>query len=354
MFNRETLNKVLVTGHEGYIGAVMVPVLRNAGYQVVGLDTGYFEGCNFGTYSIDVPTLRKDIRDLTASDLTGFDAVIHLAALSNDPLGDLRPEWTDEINYRASVRLATLAREAGVKRFLYASSCSLYGAAEDEVVTEKTPLRPLTPYALSKARAEETISRLANRHFSPVFLRNATAYGLSPRLRIDLVLNNLVGWAFTTGRVHLFSDGKAWRPLVHVSDIARAFLAVLSAPRKAIHNQVFNVGVPGENYQIRELALIVCETIPSCEVEFSGEAASDPRNYRVDFSKIVHTLPEFKPKWNVRWGAAELFDAFLRAAFTYDDFQGSRYCRLAHLNQLLASGRLDETLRWRERAAAVA
>ncbi|MGH7349472.1 MAG: NAD-dependent epimerase/dehydratase family protein, partial [Candidatus Rokuibacteriota bacterium] len=277
--------RVLVTGHNGYIGSVMVPILQAAGHEVVGLDSFFFEDCSLLQEDHRVPALRKDLRDVRPWDLDGFGAVAHLAALCNDPLGDLHPEWTYDINHKASVQLASMARAAGVARFLHASSCSMYGAAGgDDLLSEEAPLRPLTPYAISKVRTEEDVSKLADRSFSPVFMRNATAYGLSPRLRADVVLNNLVCWAHTTGRIRIMSDGTPWRPIVHVQDIARAFAAALSAPREAIHNQAFNVGANGENYQVRELAEIVRDTVPGCAVEYADGAGPDPRSYRVNFS----------------------------------------------------------------------
>ncbi len=339
--------RILVTGHNGYIGSVAVPVFQASGHEVVGLDTYFFEECTFGEAPDNVPSLRKDLRDIAPADLHGFDAIVHLAALCNDPLGDLNPTWTFDINHAASVRLAKMAKEAGVQRFVYASSCSIYGAAtEGELLTEDAPLRPLTYYALSKVRTEEHVAKLADASFSPVFMRNATAYGISPRLRSDLVLNNLVGWAYTTGRVRILSDGTPWRPIVHVEDIAAAFAAALTAPRDAIHNQVFNVGINDENYQVRELAETVQEIAPGCEVEYAGPGGPDPRSYRVDFSRLAKALPDFRPKWNARLGAKELYFAFQRAGLTRSDFQGRTYVRLAQLKYLLATGRLDSTLRW--------
>jgi nucleoside-diphosphate-sugar epimerase len=325
----------------------MVPVLRTAGHDVVGLDTFFFEDCTLRDDEGRVPAIRKDIRDIQASDLQAFDAVIHLAALCNDPLGDLHPEWTRDINHLASVQLARLARDAGVQRFLYASSCSMYGAAGgDDILTEDAPLRPLTAYAVSKVRTEEDVSKLADTAFSPVFMRNATAYGASPRLRADVVLNNLVCWAHTTGRIRLMSDGSAWRPIVHVEDIARAFAAALVAPREAIHDQAFNVGASGENYQVRELAEIVRSTVPGCSVEYAKEAGADPRSYRVDFSRLARTFPELNPLWTASAGAKDLHAALQEAGVTLSDFQGRRYIRLAQIKHLMGLGLLDPTLRW--------
>jgi nucleoside-diphosphate-sugar epimerase len=336
-----------MTGHNGYLGSVMAPELRSAGHEVTGLDTFFFEGCTLGDDQDAIPALRKDVRDIQVADLQGFDAVVHLAALCNDPLGDLHAEWTYEINHQASLQLGRLAREAGVTRFLFASSCSMYGAAgSDDVLTEEAPLKPLTAYAISKVRAEETLSQLADSSFSPVFMRNATAYGLAPRLRADVVLNNLVCWAHTTGRIRIMSDGTPWRPIVHVQDIARAFAVALVAPRDAIHNQAFNVGATGENYQVRELAEIVRATVPGCTVEYAADAGPDPRSYRVDFSKLTRTFPDLRPQWNAAFGAKDLYAALQEAQVTLAEFQGRKYIRLAQIKHLLDLGRLDSTLRW--------
>jgi len=340
--------RVLVTGHRGYIGTIMVPMLIQSGHEVVGLDSDLYEQCTFGDELgiQNIPTLNKDIRDVEASDLDGFDAVIHLVGLSNDPLGDLDPQLTDEINHAASVRLARLAKEVGVRRFIFSSSCSNYGAAGQDWVNEESELNPVTPYGISKVRVEEDVKKLAGSNFSPTFPRSATAYGVSPRLRFDLVLNNLVAWAFTTGRVHLKSDGMAWRPIVHIEDIARAFIAILHAPRELVHNQTFNVGRTEENYRIRELAQIVAETVPDSRVEYAEGAGQDKRCYRVESYKLAQTLPEFKPQWNARQGAEELHLAFKKVGLTLEEFEGPRYKRVAYIKQMLRTGRLDATLRW--------
>ena len=338
---------ILVTGHKGYIGAVVVPMLVEEGFAVCGLDCDWFEHSAFGEPLGEIPSKKKDLRDVQAADLAGFDAVIHLAALSNDPLGDLNPGLTYEINHVASVRLAKLAKENGVKRFLFSSSCSTYGAAGgDALLTEEAELRPVTPYGTSKVLVERDVLKLADSAFSPVFLRNATAYGVSPRLRFDLVLNNLVAWASTTGRIYIKSDGTPWRPIVHIEDIGRAFIAALRAPVKSVHGEAFNVGSTDENYQIRDLAEIVSEVVPGCRIEYAKDGGPDTRCYRVDFGKIARVLPDFKPRWNARTGAAELYEAIQRVGLQLEDFEGPRYKRISHIQQLIGQGCLDANLRW--------
>jgi nucleoside-diphosphate-sugar epimerase len=340
--------KVLVTGHDGYIGAVLAPFFQQAGHEVVGLDTGLFSSCAFGDDATlrAIPTLRRDLRDVTVDDLRGFDAVIHLAGLSNDPLGDLDAGLTYDINERGSVRLAQAAKQAGVERFLFSSSCSNYGAAGDDFLDEGADFQPVTPYAESKVHFEAALQDLADDDFSPTSLRNATAYGASSRLRLDLVLNNLVGWAHTTGRVRLLSDGSPWRPIVHIEDITRAFLAVLEAPREVVHGRSFNVGRTSENYRIRELAQIVAEAVPGTVVEIAEGAGPDKRNYRVSCDLIARQLPAFQPQWDARRGALELIAAYREIGLSKEAFDGPRYKRLAHIQGLLRDGSLAADLRW--------
>lgn len=340
--------RVLVTGHHGYIGSITAPALAAAGHYVVGLDTFFYRGCDFGAERDGVASLTGDVRDIGPEELRGFDAVVHLAALSNDPLGDLSPEWTYDINLEGTLAIARAARAAGVSRFVFASSCSMYGAAEgDDLLAEDAPLRPLTPYAESKVRSEAGLHELAGDDFSPVYMRNATAFGVSPRLRLDVVLNNLAAWAHTTGRIRLLSDGSAWRPLVHVRDIASATVALLEAPREAVHDQAFNVGSEEQNVRIRELAETL-HGLLGCEVETSADATPDPRSYRVDFSKIRSALPGFACEWNAERGAAELVSAYADVGLSYEQFmEDGRYTRLAQLKRLLDEERVDDSLRWR-------
>jgi nucleoside-diphosphate-sugar epimerase len=337
--------KVLLTGHHGYIGSVAGPILVDEGHDVTGLDTYFYEGCDLGGNRTDVATLRMDLRDVTVEELAGFEGVIHLAALSNDPLGELNPELTYEINLHATIELARKAKEAGVRRFVFASSCSMYGsAASEDLVGEDAPLRPLTAYAESKVRAEEALAELGDHDFAPVFMRNATAYGASPRFRFDIVLNNLAAWAYTTGKVMIMSDGTPWRPLVHAEDIARAAAAALTGPRDLVAGEAFNVGANSENYRVSELAEIVRDTFPNCAIEYAEGAGPDPRSYRVDFGKFLRAFPDAAPKWTARAGAQELLAAFDEVRLTEADFD--RYTRLAQLKRLRDEGALDENLRW--------
>jgi nucleoside-diphosphate-sugar epimerase len=338
--------RILLTGNKGYIGAVMAPMVAAAGHEVVGLDSDLFEQCSFGPDMVPFPTIRKDLRDIELRDVQGFDAVIHLAGLSNDPLGNVDPNLTYDINHHSSVHLAELARKAGVKRFLFSSSCSTYGAAGDKILNEEAQFNPVTPYARSKVLVEQEVSKLATDRFSPVFLRNATAYGVSPRLRFDLVLNNLVAWAFTTGRVYIKSDGTPWRPIVHIEDISRAFVAALAAPVEAIHNQALNIGRSEENYQIRDLANIVKETVPGCTIDYAPDAGPDTRCYRVDFSRVTRVMPGFQPQWTARRGAQQLYEAYQKVGLSLEEFEGARYMRIDHLRGLLKTGALDSSFRW--------
>ncbi len=337
--------RVLVTGHQGYIGTCLVPMLRAAGHDVAGLDSGLFSDCTFQAVEPVIPETIRDIRDVTPEDLDGFDALIHLAALCNDPLGDLAPALTAQINHAASVRLARLAKAADIGRFLFASSCSVYGASDGAWADETAPLAPLTPYARSKIDVERDVSALADDTFSPVFLRNATAFGVSPRLRFDLVINNLTAWAYCTGRVLMKSDGKPWRPLIHVADIAAAFVAALEAPREAIHNQALNVGSNDANYRIAQLAGYVEQIVPGSRIGFSTDAGPDRRSYRVDFGKIGRVLPKFCPRWTAQAGVEELYGAYRSAEISLEGFEGPRFARLAHLRQMMADRRVDDTLR---------
>jgi len=339
--------RLLVTGHDGYIGAVLVPMLTRAGHDVVGLDSFWYENCAFGPQPEPIPALRIDLRDVQARDLRGFDAVVHLAGISNDPVGDLDPETTYAVNHLASVRLATFAKLAGVERFVFSSSCSLYGRAETELeLDEMAPESPVTPYGESKVLVERDVAAFADDSFSPVFLRNATVYGASPRLRVDLVANNLVGFAVTTGEVLIMSDGTPWRPLVHIEDVCRAFLAVVEAPREAIHNQAINVGRNEENYQVRDVAQIVAEAVPDSRVIYAPGGRPDPRSYRVDFSKLSRVLPELELTWTVRQGAESLADAYRREGLGLQDLTGSRFTRIGRILELKEHGQLNDSLRW--------
>jgi nucleoside-diphosphate-sugar epimerase len=337
--------KVLLTGHRGYIGSVLAPMLLERGHCVTGLDTDLYRNCTFMGELADIPTIDKDVRDAVIDDVAGFDAIIHLAALSNDPLGDYRPNLTEDINFKGSVHLAKLAKQAGVPRFLFASSCSTYGASGADFLDESASFNPVTPYGSSKVNVERAVAPLADASFSPTFLRASTAYGLSPRLRFDLVVNNLTAWAFTTGQIYLKSDGSPWRPIVHIADISAAYIAVLEADRDLVHNEAFNVGLTTENYQIREIAEIVKAVVPGSRFEFAPDASPDTRCYRVDCNYIARKLRGFKPQWTAKRGIEQLYAAYCTTGLTQDDFEGERFMRIAHVKKLVRDGELDQDLR---------
>ena len=345
------VRKVLLTGHKGYIGTRLLPLLLERGHEVIGLDTDLFQDCTFAGDIVGVPEISCDIRDVNREALMDLDAVIHLAGMSNDPLGDYDPALTTEINETASIRLAQFSKSVGVSRFIFASSCSNYGAAGEAFLDEDSSANPVTPYGHSKVNVERAVSPLADENFSPTFLRASTAYGLSPRIRFDLVLNNLTAWAYTTGEVYIKSDGSPWRPIVHVEDIARAYVAALEAPRESVHNRAFNVGTTTENYQVRELAEIVRDVVPNSRVTYAPDAGPDPRCYRVDCNRIALALHEYKPQWTAHRGVEELYNVFCSQGLTLEDFEGERFKRIAHVKKLVQEGRLDSKLRWREREA---
>ena len=337
--------RVLVTGSAGYIGAVLCPVLAEHGVEVVGLDTGFYDGCDFGAYRPE-QRIALDVRDVRPEHLEGFDAIVHLAALSNDPLGDLRPELTYDINHHGTISLARAAKAAGVSRFVFASSCSMYGAADGDVLlAEDAPLRPITPYAESKVRSEEGLVGLDGDGFATVSMRNATVYGVSPRLRLDVVLNNLAAWSHVTGRIRLLSDGMSWRPLLHVRDLAKVALEILQAPASLVSGRAFNIGSDAQNYLVRDLAEVLAE-VTGCAVEFAGDASPDPRSYRVDFSALGRAFPALELDWDAKAGAQELIDAYRSVGLSQETFDGRAYIRLRQLRYLLDENALDADLRW--------
>lgn len=339
--------KVLVTGNKGYIGTVLCKKLLDDGFEVIGLDAGFYDGCNFFKDGYAIKQISKDIRNITKDDLLGVDAVIHLAALSNDPMGALNPRLTSEINYLASVRLAKLAKECRVKRFVFSSSCSVYGVAGDEMIDEQGKLSPETEYAKSKVESESEIAKFADKFFSPVFLRNATVYGISPMLRVDLVVNNLAGWAFTSGKIKVMSDGSPWRPLIHIQDVCQAFITALKAPKELIHNQVFNVGDNSQNYRVRDIVNTIKKIMPESEIEYTGEYGSDTRTYRVDFSKFNRALNKyFKPAWDIEQGVKELFEAYKTNNLSRQEFESDKFIRLKRIKTILEEGKINKSFFW--------
>lgn len=347
-----TIKRILVTGTEGYLGSLLAPELMRQGYEVIGLDTGFYKERMLYRDGEKTPlTLAKDLRQIDVDDLKGVDAIVHMAELSNDPAGQLAPTITYEINHKGSVHLAELARNAGTKRFVYMSSCSVYGVAEGDDVTEQSPVNPQTAYAICKTMVERDVSLLATKAFSPAFMRNATAYGASPRMRFDIVLNNLAGLAWTQREIKMTSDGTPWRPLVHGLDIARAIIAVLQAPTEAIHNEVFNVGDSFHNYRVREIAETVGSVFPGCQVSF-GPPSEDNRSYRVSFEKIRRHLPGFACAWDARRGAEQLRNLFERIDMSKEVFEYRTFTRLKQLEYLIRTQQIDPQFFWTNEAEA--
>ena len=340
---------IVITGNNGYIGTVMTKFLQEHSYKVIGLDCNYYKGCELFPPKVrPFKQIDKDIRNLKEEDLEGAMAIIHLAALSNDPLGELNPSLTQEINYIASVKLANLAKKMGIQRFIFSSSCSLYGiASNNKPLTEEDSFNPVTTYAKTKVKVEKEVSKLADDNFHPVFMRNATVYGISPSLRLGLVVNNLVAWAYLTSKVAIMSDGTPWRPIIHVEDLCRAFLAVLESPLEKIHNQAFNVGMNDENYQVKDIASHVEKIVPNSHAEILSKTGSDERTYRVDFSKIRNTLPSFKPVWNLRKGIKELYQTYKSCGLTMGDLQSPKYFRIRWIKYLNENNKLDKDVKWR-------
>ena len=342
------MEKILVTGNQGYIGTILTEELLKNDYEVIGIDTNFYYDSKFNDFNLsgEIKQIKKDIRNIIIDDLKGIDAIIHLAALSNDPLGELDTKLTDIINFQSSIKLAKLAKKAKISRYLFSSSCSIYGGAKNEKLTENSPLNPLSSYAVSKVNVENGLSKLADRKFSPVYLRNATAFGISPNMRFDLVVNNLMGWGYTTKEIKILSDGKAWRPNVHIRDIANAFIAVLKAPRDEIHNEVFNVGQNSENFQVKDIAQEINKVMKDCEIKILGKDNPDQRNYNVNFDKIKDRLKYFRPKWTLNKGIIELFKVFKKVNLTYDTFQSKTFTRLKQLKYLLENKLIDKNLFW--------
>ena len=343
------MKRIVVTGHNGFIGSLLVPLIVKKGYQVVGIDTNYFDkDCELYQFKYKIKTINRDIRKVTEKDIEGAYAICHLAALSNDPIGDINPELTYAINYKASLKLAKIAKKVGVEKFIYSSSCSLYGVSDSsKALTEEADFNPVTAYAKSKVKSEQDILPLSDNNFSVTFMRNTTAYGISPKLRLDLVVNNLIGWAITTGKINILSDGTPWRPLIHAEDIARAFIAVIEAPKEKVNKQSFNVGINSENYQIRDIAYIIKDVMPECEVKIDKENAVDSRSYKVNFDKIKDTLPNFKPKYDLKKGIEEIIDAYKKYDMDAEKFNGRYFNRLKQLNYLLENKKIDGNLFWK-------
>lgn len=344
--------KILVTGHLGYIGTLLAPMLVKRGHAVTGMDADWYSRCTFGDPKqiISVPNIAKDIRNATVSDLKGFDTVMHLAALSNDPLGNYNAELTDDINHRASVRLAEMSRQAGVKHFIFSSTCSNYGVAGNDFIDENGSFNPYTPYARAKVAAEMALKPMSDKNFSVTLMRSATAFGYSPRIRWDLVLNNLTAHAVTTGKIFMKSDGTPWRAIVHIEDISRAFTAVAEAKRELVHDEAFNVGQTKENYRVREIAEIVAETVPNCKIEYAPGAGPDPRCYRVNCDKLPRVIPAYQPQWSARAAARQVYENIKKYGLTLEQFEGAYYARLPHMKKLIADGVMDERFQYTSKA----